>query len=166
MRCVGVCKAVVVRGGGWQVWWSTMEHPGQGCEGREKSMSVLADADKVTSVGATLPSRRALGEALLPCPCMYGGNPRIRPGGSVVAIAFLLGGDNWYAALWSAESVVGILRWAQRLRYIFVFVNLAVSKLVYLFYHLCFLLGVLVWCCYINIAGRKPISRKGCLNYK
>jgi hypothetical protein len=69
---------VVARVGGRPTWWSTMERPGRG---REVGGSAyrLADTDMVTPAGATLPSQRALGEAILPGPCAYRGNPRTSP---------------------------------------------------------------------------------------
>jgi hypothetical protein len=100
-----------------------------------------------------------------------GGNPRTTPGSSGVVVAPLLEGVAWYAELQSARSVVGIIRRAQRLRGISVFVDPSFSALVSLFFLLCFLLGLLCavcpsngsyvvsMVCYINIAGRKPISR-------
>jgi hypothetical protein len=63
---------------------------------------------------------------------------------------------------------VGILRWTQRLRVIFVFVDPPVSALFSFLFFSLFLLGLIVLrpqqfvvsCgCYINIAGRKPVSR-------
>jgi hypothetical protein len=48
---------------------------------------------------------------------------------SVIVIAFLLGGVAWYVAFRSARSVLGILRWTQRSRVIFVFVGPPASAL-------------------------------------
>jgi hypothetical protein len=106
----------------------------------------------------------------LPVLARTGGNPRITPGSSGVIVASLLKGVAWYAGLPSARNVVDILRRAQRLRGISVFVDPTFSALLSLVFLLCFLLGVLVLfapamdpvvlvMCYINIAGRKPISR-------
>jgi hypothetical protein len=58
--------------------------------------------------------------------------------GSVVIVASLLEGASWYAALRSAKSLVGILRRAQRLRIIIVFLNLMLLTF------LSFLLGFFV----------------------
>jgi hypothetical protein len=91
------------------------------------------------------------------------GNPRTSPGSSVV-IASLFEGVAWYAVLRSAKSVVGILRRAQRLRIIIVFIDSTLYWLYFLFFFF-FYLALLVLrplqpCdCYINIAGRKLISR-------
>jgi hypothetical protein len=102
-----------------------------------------------------------------------GGNPRITPGSSVVIVASLLEGVAWYAGLPCARLVVDILRRAQRLRGISVFVNptffgISFSCLSFVFSfgracavcpsHGSYAVSVL---CYINIAGRKPISRRG-----
>jgi hypothetical protein len=149
----------MARGGGRRVWWSMMERPRRGCEGREKS------TDTVISAGVTLPSWRALGDALLPYPCAYRGNPRTILGSSGVVDASILEGADWYAGLQSARSVVGILRWVQRLRDIPVLVDPTLSALVSLFSLLYFFWACL-WClpqlrilccigvCYINIEGR------------
>jgi hypothetical protein len=81
---------------------------------------------------------------------------------------FLGEGVAWYAAPQLARSVVVLLRRTQRFRVLIVFVDLPVSTLVFLSF-LCLFLGLVVlWpqlvrCIigvfYINIAGRKPISR-------
>jgi hypothetical protein len=99
-----------------------------------------------------------------------GGNPRTTPGSIGVVVAPLLKGVACYAELQSARSVMEIIRRAQRLRGISVFVDPTLSALVSLLFLLCFLLGLLCAVClsngfyvvsvvcYINIAGRKSIS--------
>jgi hypothetical protein len=103
-----------------------------------------------------------------------GGNPRICPGSNVVIVASLLEGVAWYAAFRSARSVVGILRRAQRLRIIIVFVDPTLSTLLSFLFYFCFsFISFFFWArlycgpskltvscgCYINIAGREPVSR-------
>src|SRR4051812_46554901 len=56
-----------------------------------------------------------------------GGNPRIRPGSSVVVVLLLHEGVAWYSEFRSARSVVVLLRRAQRLRATLCFVDLPVS---------------------------------------
>jgi hypothetical protein len=91
-------------------------------------------------------------------PARTGGNPRLSPGSSVVVVAPLFGGVAWYAELQSARSVVGILRRAQRLRGIFVFVDPTFSTLISLFFSFMFFrcvcantLTIILGRCYINI---------------
>ena len=71
-------------------------------------MSGLAGTNAVTPAGATilLEGRRVTLSPLYP-PCT-GRNPRIRPGSSVVIVAFLLEGGAWYTAtrwLWSVVVI-------------------------------------------------------------
>jgi hypothetical protein len=69
-----------LQGCGGASWWaaSMVEHDGVSGAGLRGSGEIsvgLADAGAVASVGATLPSWRALGEAFLSCPCAYRGKP-------------------------------------------------------------------------------------------
>ena len=72
-----------VRLGGWG--WNAGEIP------------VGFGPDAVTPVGATIPSWRVSVVFTPHLPPRAGGNPRTRPGSSVVGVAFLLGGAAWYA---------------------------------------------------------------------
>ena len=99
-----------------------------------------------------------------------GGNPRTCPGSSVVIVGFLLGGVAWYAVMRSARLVVGILgegaavashlcfRRSANVGFVFFF-------LLFFFFWAwlcCFSpsngFNVVLCGCYINIAGRKPVS--------
>jgi hypothetical protein len=74
------------------------------------------------------------------------GNPRIRPGSSVVVVASLLGGAAWYEAILSARSAVEISRGRSGCESSSFFVDPSSSAFLSLFFLLCFLLGVLVCC--------------------
>jgi hypothetical protein len=66
--------------GGASCWAVCLvEHDGASGAGLRGSGEIsvgLADTDAVTPLGAIFPSRRALGETFLPCPCAYRGKPQ------------------------------------------------------------------------------------------
>jgi hypothetical protein len=102
-------------------------------------------------------------------PPWTGGNPRISPDSSGVIVVLLVEGVVWYAVVRSARSVVGLFREAQRWRVVLVLVDLPVLAFFFFFFFSVGSFGLgcaaapaclLYRGCYINIAGRKPISRR------
>ena len=98
----------------------------------------LADTDAVAPEGAAGPSWRASGLPFL--------SPHRVPGetlgSSVVIVASLLGGVDWYRRFGVSE-LGGRLRWTQRSRGFVVFIDPPLSAFVSFFFSF-FLLGVLV----------------------
>jgi hypothetical protein len=97
----------------------------------------FADTVAMTPEGAALPSWRVSVVPPAQSPPCTGGNPRISPDSSGVIVVLLVEGVVWYAVVRSARSVVGLFREAQRLRVVFVLVDLPVLPFFFFFFFLC-----------------------------
>ena len=133
-------KTVVAYAGGWLAGWLAPDRTDSGgWDAGEIPAGFGPDA--VTPAGATIPSWRVSVVSTPHLPPHAGGNPRIRPGSSVVGVAFLLEGVAWCASVWDAGCMVVILRRVQRLS---VFLSSLICRCRHLFliFSSCFSFGL------------------------
>jgi hypothetical protein len=114
-------------------WWRALvEHDvasETGLQGSGEILVGLVNTNEVTPAAATfLPEARWVKHSSF-VHARTRGNPRTSLA-NTIGVAFLLKGVFWYATFQSARGVVGIIRRAQWLRDIFVFVHPTFSTLI------------------------------------
>ena len=92
----GVATAVAHAGGRRVGWLAPIRLGGGGLELGE-ILAGSSGSDAVTPAGAIIPPWRVSAVFIPLYPPRAGGNPRTRPGSSVVGVAFLPGGAAWYS---------------------------------------------------------------------
>ena len=97
----GVKTAVAHAGGRRGGWLASAWLGGGAWSAGEIPCRLSSGSDAVTPTVATIPSWRVSDVSIPHFLSRAGGNPRTRPGSSVVDVASLAGGAAWYAAGWS-----------------------------------------------------------------
>ena len=164
---MGDFKTVATQAGGWTAVWKTPELLGSGVLAVGQVPVSLSDSDVLTHAGAATHPWRASGDPFHLLPPCAGGIPRTCPGNNVVVVVLLPEGVTWHVELRGDGYVVGWLRWARQRRIIYLLSSCHRWHL-FLLCSSCFIFGLdvlfaptIVRCgCYINIAGRKPVSRE------